>query len=176
MFIWYMSHMESWRLIDDMNSLQVVMTYATDYQYRLRCLPWFLPKKYMNTHIFDGVHIPDYKINEIYIGHKSIILADQWNPPPREQLYALFQTYGIPQTFDYLTDISKASATSFLVHKNMYDAVQARDPLAFAANNSINDLIHDCFSDNKNNTLPEIITGTTYALLQGMSVFMKKKN
>ncbi len=168
--------MESWRLIDDMHSLQVVMTYATDYEYRLRCLPWFLSNKYMNRHIFDGVHIPDHKVNEIYVWHKSIVLADEGNPPPREQLYALFQTYGIPQTFDYLTDVSKASATSFLIHKNMYNAVQARDPLAFAANNSINDLIHDCFSDNKNNTLPEIVTGTTYALLQGMSVFMKKKN
>ncbi|MBP7841215.1 hypothetical protein KA037_00865 [Patescibacteria group bacterium] len=91
-------------------------------------------------------------------------------------MYALFQTYGIPQTFDYLTDVSKASATSFLIHKNMYNAVQARDPLAFAANNSINDLIHDCFSDNKNNNIREIVAGTTYALLQGISVFMKKKN
>lgn len=25
--------------VDGMNSLQVVMSYATDYQYRLRCLP-----------------------------------------------------------------------------------------------------------------------------------------
>lgn len=58
----------------------------------------------------------------------------------------------------------------------MYNAVQARDPLAFAANNSINDLIHDCFSDNKNNNIREIVAGTTYALLQGISVFMKKKN
>jgi len=53
--------------VDRMHSLQVVMTYADDHRYRLRCLPGFLHKKYLNRHIFDGIGREDWSVNEIYM-------------------------------------------------------------------------------------------------------------
>ncbi len=158
-----------------MNSLQVVMTYATDYHYRLRCLPGFLPKSYMNKYIFDGVTLPNHHVNEIYVWHKSILLDASNKISPREQLCALFQVQGIPETFDYLSDIAKTSASSFFVHQNLYKQVYVKDSLNSTIQNNINELIHDCFSDNSNIMLPEIITGTTYSLLQNISAFLQKK-
>lgn len=97
------------------------------------------------------------------------------DPCTREQLYGLFRMYGIDQTFDYLSGVAKTSADSFLVHKNLYRQTFASDSLALSVEKNIENLIKDCFSDNSNRTITEVVTGITYALLQNVSVFMKKR-
>lgn len=162
--------------VDNLNSLQVVMSYATDYQYRLRCLPGFMNKKYLNRYIFEGPHISNYRTNEIYLWHKVVPLSPSGQPNTREQLYGLFHMYGIPDTFDYLTNIAKSSADNFLIHQGLYNQLDSKNALSTVVQKDINSLIKDCFSDNSNSTIVEIISWTTYALLQDMSVFIKKKS
>jgi hypothetical protein len=160
---------------EDIHSLQVVMTYATDYQYRLRCLPWFMHKGYLNRHVFDGVHKKDWVKNELYVWHKCVNLSSDGSTSPMEQLYTLFVEYGIDETFAYLSGVAKSSADMFLLHKSLYNTTKDPYHIARKVEESIaDDLAIYSLADN---TLPldRIVSTTTYDLLNGMSGYLKKK-
>ena len=161
--------------VEGMNSLQVVMSCATDYHYRFRCLPGFINKKYLNKYVFDGSHMPDYRTNEFYLWHQGVALDWSWAPSVRDQLYGLFRMYGVESTFDYLNTIATTSADSFLVYQNLYKKTHSISDLSVLVQNEINILIKDCFSENSNLTIDEIVTGTTYALLKNTSVYIKER-
>ena len=83
--------------------------------------------------------------------------------------------YGVESTFDYLNTIATTSADSFLVYQNLYKKTHSISDLSVLVQNEINILIKDCFSENSNLTIDEIVTGTTYALLKNTSVYIKER-
>lgn len=160
-------------LVDDLHSLQVVMTYADDHVYRLRCLPWFLNKRYLNRHVFDGIWKVDRSVNEIYMGHSTTILTQGWPSSPREQLYLLFKTEGVDQTFEYLTDVARSGAANYFLHKDLYN-VWYTSSLSSEVEKTIQELM-DLIAMNQNVlSLDQIVSGLTYQLLHWQSTFLRK--
>jgi len=160
---------------DDINSLQVVMTYATDHKYRFRCLPWFLHKWYLNRYVFDGVARKNWKVNEVYMWHQYVDLSSNGYESPMEQLYRLFVEYGIDDTFVQLSTIAKSSADMFLLHKSLYNTTYDPYLIARKIEDSISEDIA-LYKSNPDISLDRIISAATYDLLYGMSVYIKKKN
>jgi len=167
-----MDHIDNFT--NDMHSLQVVMSYGTDHTYRLRCLPWFLNKTYMNRHVFDGPTRPDYRVNEFYYGKESLVLGRDGQPSPRDQLYMLFTTYGIDDTFSHLTEVAETSAQNFFIQRDLYKNLSSVSSLDMLVTKNIEDLIADCFAASNNLSVSEIVTGMTFQLLKNSSAFLHK--
>lgn len=166
--------MKSLDMIDDMNSLQVVMTYATDHKYRLRCLPWFFPKSYMNKYVFDGVHRPNYTANEIYVWHKKTLLDVGDDVSPRDQLYALFTIHGVDDAFGYLSSVAKSHADMYFLHKSLYQSTIDPYNIGHTVEKSIDETILS-LSHNSKKTLDYIVSGLTFDLLKSLSVYMRPR-
>lgn len=157
-----MAQISQERYFEDMSSLQVVLTSNTNAvdKNNIRCLPVFMNKKYLNRHVFDGLHTPWSINNEIYRAHEKIILKTE-----REELYALLSIYWYNHTFNYLTGVAKDAAQSFKLHRNLHRGSFGVSYIITEVEQSISDLIKDCFSDWSNLNLTQKITWTTYKLL-----------
>ena len=106
----------------EMDSLQVVLTYDTDRHQRVRCFPWFMPKKYLNRYVLDGLHqtlkINPHRINEIYQWHRIIDLKPYQDCNPQQELELLFQWKQIDGTFHYLDWIAMEALSEYLYLNN----------------------------------------------------------
>jgi len=159
---------------DDMHSLQVVMTYASDYKYRLRCLPWFIHKGYLNKHVFDGIHKNDGVTNELYVWHKLVELPSDGSASPMEQLYKLFFQYGIDDTFAYLSTVAKSSADMVLLHKSLYNATHDASTISSRVEKYMTEDVFLYALGKYELSLDAIVSNTTRDLLNGMPGYFKK--
>ena len=125
--------------------------------------------------MFDGVHTPDYKVNEIYVWHKKAVLDVFGHISPREQLYALFTVHGVDDAFGYLSAVAKSTADMYLLHKSLYQSTSDPYNIGAAVEKSIDETIDSLSQENTITTLDQIVSWITFDLLKGISVYMKKR-
>lgn len=101
------------------------------------------------------------------------MLDDQWKSSPREQLYLLFKTEGIDQTFDYLTDVARHGAAQYLLHKDLYN-VWYTSSVSVEVEQTIQELMNIISMNNTSLSLDQIVSGLTYKLLHWQNNFFRK--
>lgn len=156
----------------DINSLQVVLTYDTERSYRIRCLPWFMPKKYLNKHILDGLHqtLEDnpHRTNEIYQWHRVIDLSPYQDCNPRQELEVLFQRKTESGAFHYLDGIATEAMWEYLYlkHKKLARRVHM-DQIDIEAQQEFTNLFERTFDTTFKIILPQQIKKATRQILAG---------
>ena len=153
---------------DAMHSLQVVMNVRNDQKYIMRCLPWFLNKRYLNRYIFDGNGDNIINRNEVFVHNYSYILPEWWQANVREELYELFLKNGIDNTFSWLSKHARSVGDYYTYGYNIRTGQAQWHGIDSIQQRIVDELLQELSVSPHDLSLIEIITAMTYKTLHTM--------